>query len=98
MGEWMIPVEPETGVPLAIEPSADLTPPGSTDTEAAYHHVVYPGTREELWIDSGDKLKHDSAHVMRQARLEWLMHRDHQRVYHPCLISLWQKYGNSQTL
>lgn len=75
MAEWVIPVEQETGVPLAIAPPEDGLPPvGIQGFGANWHHLVYPRTRKEHTSVSGSAL--------RQIRLEWTDVGEHRSFHH----------------
>jgi hypothetical protein len=73
MGEWVIPVELETGIPLVIEPRNDLPPVGLTGRGANSHHSVYPRSRDEVQTATGK--------AVRAARGQWVAIKDHN-LYH----------------
>lgn len=76
MGEWVVPVELETGVPLAIALSEEWLPPvGMTGLGADWHHLAYPKSREELKSPSG-------LAVRQAAGMEWVDIRDHRSHHH----------------
>jgi hypothetical protein len=75
MGEWVVPVEEETGIPLAIMPNEDGLPlPGMKGEGADWHHLVYPRSRQELKTKSGLAIRH--------LRLEWIDVDDHVSFHH----------------
>jgi hypothetical protein len=76
MGEWVVPVELATGIPLAIEPRNDIVPVGVNDQGADGHHAVYPGKRDEVRDESGK--------AVRASRIQWLANEDHDRYHEYC--------------
>lgn len=85
MSEWVIPVEEETGVPLAIEPHENLAPPGTRNANADWHHLIYPKSRHELKTVSGQ--------AMRQVRLEWMDlddHSAHHHYFNDYIVNQWE--------
>lgn len=75
MADWVVPVEHETGIPLAIMPHANGLPPaGQPGLDADFHHAIYPKSREELLEASG--------FAVRESRLEWVDQRDHNSYHY----------------
>lgn len=74
MSEWVVPVEPSTGVPLVISPRYDIPRRlASSQGENDWHHAVYPRRRAGLQTKSGK--------AVRSSRVQFVNYDEH-RTYH----------------
>lgn len=74
MSGRVLPVEVETGIPLAIVPHESLPRPGRTELGANWHHPAYPKSRPEFKTVSGA--------AIRLGRVEWVTIEDHNTFHY----------------
>jgi hypothetical protein len=84
-GAEIIPIEPETNIPLIVIASEDLPEPGLQGEGANWHHPLYPRKRKAFKSLSGTALRH--------GRVEWLNMQDHQdyhELFDDYIINTWE--------
>lgn len=74
MSEWVVPIEPSTGIPLVIAPRFDIPRRlQSMQGENDWHHAIFPKKRPGIQTKSGKAL--------RSSRVQFVNYDEH-RSYH----------------
>lgn len=74
MSEWVMPIEPSTGIPFAIAPRFDIPRHlSSSQGENDWHHAIFPRRRPGLQTKSGK--------AVRSSRVQFVNYDEH-RTYH----------------